>query len=205
GPEPGMGCAGRGVSLMIERLEQLRLVEQGHYEVVVYDVLGDVVCGGFAAPLRRGIGQYVYIVTSEETMSLYAANNIAKAVVRYSRNGIMLAGLIANQREIGDFSDMLNAFAESLGTRLCALFHRDPLVRKAENRFQTVVEAAPDSKISLQFQELAAQMALREPQPYPIPTPLDQNQFVQFIRQYSRDEDLQDEPSDGNDNASASS
>ncbi len=190
GPEPGVGCAGRGVSLMLERLDQLGLVEQRAYDRVVYDVLGDVVCGGFAAPLRRGIGQRVYIVTSEEPMSLYAANNIAKAVVKASRNGVSLGGLIVNLREHGDFRAPLEAFASSLGTRIIGTIQRDPLVRKAEYRFETVVEYAPKAPSSVELRRLAD--AIRNTPPhatFPLPTPLDQDAFVRFVRVHLGDRD----------------
>lgn len=190
GPEPGVGCAGRGVSLMLERLDQLGLVEQRAYDRVVYDVLGDVVCGGFAAPLRRGIGQRVYIVTSEEPMSLYAANNIAKAVVKASRNGVSLGGLIVNLREQGDFRAPLEAFASSLGTRIIGTIQRDPLVRKAEYRFETVVEYAPKAPSSVELRRLAD--AIRNTPPhatFPLPTPLDQDAFVRFVRAHLGDRD----------------
>jgi nitrogenase iron protein NifH len=185
GPEPGVGCAGRGVSVMIERIDQLKLIELRAYDMVVYDVLGDVVCGGFAAPLRRGIGHRVYIVTSEEPMSLYAANNIAKAVIRFSRNGVALAGLIVNLREKGEFRPVLEAFANRLGTRVCGVFERDQLIRKAEYQFRTVVEYAPNAPISVELRHLAASIrASRDEAPLALPTPLDPGEFVSFVREH---------------------
>jgi nitrogenase iron protein NifH len=185
GPEPGVGCAGRGVAMMIERLDELKLVEKRGYDVVLYDVLGDVVCGGFAAPLRKGIGREVYVVTSEEPMALFAANNIARAVVRYAGNGVVLGGLIVNLRERGPFRDTLEAFARRLGTRVLAFLERDPLVRQAEYQFRTVVEVSPQAPISVELRRLAGWMSRQctEDAP-PLPTPMQQHEFVDFVRQH---------------------
>ena len=185
GPEPGVGCAGRGVSLMIERIDELEVIESRGYDVVVYDVLGDVVCGGFAAPLRQGAGRQVYIVTSEEPMSLFAANNIAKAVIRFQRNGVSLGGLIANIRDPGDYRTPMAAFAERLGTTILAYIERDPLVRKAEYRFRTVVEDYPSSPIAGALRDLSAEIERRwTAKPASPPTPLQDSEFVTFIREH---------------------
>ena len=127
----------------------------------------------------------VYIVTSEEPMSLYAANNIAKAVVRFSRNDVALGGLIVNLREKGDFRALLEAFAARLGTRICATIPRDALIRKAENRFKTVVEYAPGAPSSSELVRLADSIR-NTPQDavFPLPTPLDQDEFVRFVREH---------------------
>jgi nitrogenase iron protein NifH len=85
GPEPGVGCAGRGVITAINFLE-----ENGAYEnldYVSYDVLGDVVCGGFAMPIRENKAQEIYIVMSGEMMAMYAANNISKGILKYANSG----------------------------------------------------------------------------------------------------------------------
>ncbi len=99
GPHAGAGCAGRGISRMFELFKKAGLLDDDRYDVAIFDVLGDVVCGGFAAPLRREMGKKVIIVTSEEVMSLYAANNIAKAVVNHASNGIVCAGVVINVRD----------------------------------------------------------------------------------------------------------
>jgi nitrogenase iron protein NifH len=189
GPEAGVGCAGRGVSLMLERLDAMRLVESRAYEVVVYDVLGDVVCGGFAAPLRRGISQQVCIVTSEEPMSLFAANNIAKAVARFAPNGVTLAGLVVNARHPGNFLPALEAFAHCLGTSVLACIPHDRAVRKAEYQFRTVVETAPESLAAVQLAALHRQLieAWEKP-PSPVPTPLEPQQFVSFVREHFKED-----------------
>lgn len=192
GPEPGSGCAGRGVAVMIERLEQLDVIESRSYDVVLYDVLGDVVCGGFAAPLRRGVGQHVYIVTSEEPMSLYAANNIARAVARYSRNGIVLGGVIANLHQERTQMAFVESFAARIGTEVVASLTRDPLIRRAEHVFTTVVELAPQSPSAVELRRLAGAMYerfddLKGHPPRP-PTPLEQREFMAFVRDHTDDQ-----------------
>ena len=117
GPEPGVGCAGRGVITAINFLE-----EKGAYtddlDFVFYDVLGDVVCGGFAMPIREGKAQEIYIVTSGEMMAMYAANNIAKGILKYAGSGgVRLGGLICNARQVDREYELIDALAKRLGTK----------------------------------------------------------------------------------------
>jgi nitrogenase iron protein NifH len=158
GPEPGVGCAGRGISLMLETFKEVRLLETSGYDVVVFDILGDVVCGGFATPLRAGFGEKVFIVVSEELMSLYAANNIAKAVRHYGPNGVALGGLVANLRDPKADRGTLERFAALINTKVLAYIPRDPAVREAEFRRKTVVEHAPRSKAVRALAALSAQV-----------------------------------------------
>ena len=154
GPEPGVGCAGRGVITSINFLE-----ENGAYEgvdYVSYDVLGDVVCGGFAMPIRENKAQEIYIVMSGEMMAMYAANNIAKGILKYaSSGGVRLGGLICNSRQ----TDLELELAEELATRLNSkLIHfvpRDNAVQHAELRRMTTIEYAPDSKQANEYRQLA--------------------------------------------------
>jgi nitrogenase iron protein NifH len=184
GPPPGAGCGGRGVARMFELFEELKLFEQRSYDVALFDVLGDVVCGGFAAPLRKGMGEAVYIVTSEEVMSLYAANNIARAIHRYAGNGVALGGLIFNLRDSSVAREALAAFATALNTRILAVLGRDPLVRQAEQAFATVVEFAPTAPITEDLRALAALLLAGPPTPPPPPTALDRLAFTRFIREH---------------------
>ncbi len=178
GPEPGVGCAGRGISMMLEAFRDVRLLEWGKYEICVFDVLGDVVCGGFAAPLRKGIGEKVVIVTSEELMSLYAANNIAKAVRTYADNGVYLAGLVANLRDPRVDRNILELFATTLGTRILTYIPRDPAVRKVElEEGASVVEASPEAPFSVQVGELAKSLLEIGPADCPVPTPMLDREF----------------------------
>jgi nitrogenase iron protein NifH len=184
GPEPAAGCAGRGVSLVFELLEQLELFRRRRYDVVLYDVLGDVVCGGFAAAFRRGAAELVYVVTSEEVMSLYAANNIARGVASHARNGTRLGGLILNLRDAAFPRPPLEEFAARLGTRIVGAVDPDPLVRRAERALKTVVELAPDAPIVAKLRELAAtlEQASQQPPPPP-PTPLVPREFNRFVEE----------------------
>ena len=178
GPEPGVGCAGRGISLMLEALQDLGVLKAGGYDARVFDVLGDVVCGGFAAPLRKGFAEKIVIVVSEELMALYAANNIAKSVKTYSSNGVYLAGLVANLKDGKVERKKLEKFAEILGTRILEFVPRDPAVRKAEfARKNTVVEMAPKSPFAKAIESLAAKVLAIRKEDCPIPTPMDDRQF----------------------------
>ena len=154
GPEPGVGCAGRGIIVALQLLDKLKAVPP--VDVTLYDVLGDVVCGGFAMPIREGYAEEIYIISSGELMSLYAANNIAKGIRRFaSRGSVRLAGIIGNSRNTPGEKELLKAFAEKLNTRLVAFVPRDKIVNVAENRRQTVLQFAPDCGQADVYKELA--------------------------------------------------
>src|SRR5512137_1066844 len=146
GPEPGVGCAGRGIITSIGLLENL-----GAYtpdlDYVFYDVLGDVVCGGFAMPIREGKAEEIYIVASGELMALYAANNIAKGILKYASSGkVRLAGLICNARKTDKEYELIDALAKRLGTQMIHFVPRDNQVQRAELRRMTVIEYSPEHK-----------------------------------------------------------
>lgn len=183
GPEPGVGCGGRGVSRMFEILDDLDLIARGGYDVAIFDVLGDVVCGGFAAPLRQGRAEIVYIVVAESVMALFAANNIAKAVRRFSSNGVALGGLIVNLWDRTTKVGALEAFASALRTRVIAYIPHDPLVRRAEVVKRPVVELAPDSEVAATFCRLATEVLEDSVEVHPVPTPVEDNLFDDFIRE----------------------
>ena len=145
GPEPGVGCAGRGIIVALEKLRSLEAFEND--DLLLYDVLGDVVCGGFAVPIREGYATDIYIVSSGELMSLYAANNIAKGIKRFAlRGGVRLGGIIGNSRNTPNEKELLQEFARRLNTQLIAFVPRNVLVNKAENNRQTVLQYAPESE-----------------------------------------------------------
>ena len=173
GPEPGVGCAGRGVLTAIQILRDLRAFEIYGLDVVLYDVLGDVVCGGFAQPIRQGYAEEIYLVCSGEFMSLYAANNIARAIKRLGRpGGAGLAGLICNSRGNEDLErSVLAAFAERLGSKLVHLIPRATEVQVCEVAGRTVVEGAPDSAVTKAFRDLAVKVW--EDSSRVIPTPIE--------------------------------
>ncbi|MDD5628716.1 MAG: AAA family ATPase [Elusimicrobia bacterium] len=178
GPEPGVGCAGRGISLMLEAFQDLGVLKSGGYDVAVFDVLGDVVCGGFAAPLRKGLAEKIVIVVSEELMALYAANNIAKSVRTYASNGVYLAGLVANLKDGKVDRKKLQRFAKLIGTRILEYLPRDPAVREAEfARNRTVVERSPKSAFAKSIRSLAAKILAVRKEDCPVPTPMDDRRF----------------------------
>ncbi len=187
GPEPGIGCAGRGITRMFELFEDQDLMDDQRYDTALFDVLGDVVCGGFAAPLRAGYARKLVIVTSEEAMSLYAANNIAKAVVRHQENGVYLLGLIANLRD-GSDSTAVQALASRLNTRILSSFVRDIRFRHAERAHQTVMDLAPDSDVAERFHELAGLLISMQTDTLAVPTPMDDEDFEAFMEQISYDD-----------------
>ena len=155
GPEPGVGCAGRGVITAINFLE-----EEGAYDedldFVFYDVLGDVVCGGFAMPIRENKAQEIYIVCSGEMMAMYAANNIAKGIVKYANSGgVRLAGLICNSRQTAREDELIMELASKLGTHMIHFVPRDNVVQRAEIRRMTVIEYEPQAKQAEEYRQLA--------------------------------------------------
>jgi nitrogenase iron protein NifH len=154
GPEPGVGCAGRGVITAINFLE-----ENGAYEnldYVSYDVLGDVVCGGFAMPIRENKAQEIYIVMSGEMMAMYAANNISKGILKYANSGgVRLGGLICNERQTDKELELADNMAKKLGSKLIYFVPRDNVVQHAELRRMTVIEYAPDSAQAQHYRNLA--------------------------------------------------
>ena len=156
GPVPGVGCAGRGIITAFEKLEELEAYEHYKPDIIFYDVLGDVVCGGFAMPIRGGYADQVCIVTSGEMMSLYAATNIAHAVKSFgSRGYASLKGLIFNAKNIEGEDDLVDKAALEIGTEVICRMPRDPQIQAAEVIGKTVVEAFPESGMAERFRILS--------------------------------------------------
>ena len=182
GPEPGVGCAGRGIITSINTLESLGAYTDD-LDFVFYDVLGDVVCGGFAMPIREGKAQEIYIVASGEMMALYAANNISKGVQRYARSGgVRLGGIICNSRNVDRELDLLRAFSRELGTKLLYFIPRDNVVQHAEINKKTVIEYRPDSNQAQEYRNLA--QAVINNQDFSIPTPMTQEKLESILMEY---------------------
>ena len=159
GPVPGVGCAGRGIITAFEKLEELNAYDVYKPDVIFYDVLGDVVCGGFAMPIRGGYADEVCIVTSGEMMSLYAAANIANAVKSFaSRRYASLRGLIFNSKGIQGEDALVDKAAGEIGAEVIYRLPRDPGIQAAEAMGKTVAEAFPDSGITDCFRELATKV-----------------------------------------------
>ncbi|MCJ7744242.1 MAG: AAA family ATPase [Dehalococcoidales bacterium] len=174
GPEPGIGCAGRGVLTAINILRDLKAFDTYKVDVVVYDVLGDVVCGGFAQPIREGYAREIYLLSSGAFMSLYAANNIAKAIRRLSRQGETgLAGVICNSSGDEEFEKrVLAEFAQTLGSKLVHFVPRSPVIQVCEVESKTVLEHSPHSPEAEVFRELARRV-MGNDRPV-IPTPVEE-------------------------------
>jgi nitrogenase iron protein NifH len=182
GPEPGVGCAGRGIITSISMLENL-----GAYtpdlDYVFYDVLGDVVCGGFAMPIREGKAKEIYIVASGEMMALYAANNICKGIKKYATKGeVRLGGLICNSRNVDNEQDLLRAFAKELGTQLVYFVPRNNIVQHAELNRKTVIDYQSDSAQAGEYRSLAR--AIDENMQMTIPEPIGRDRLEELLLQY---------------------
>lgn len=163
GPVPGVGCAGRGIITAFEKLEELNAFEVYEPDVVIYDVLGDVVCGGFAMPIRGGYAEEVYIVSSGEMMSLYAANNIASAVKMFGkRKYASLKGIILNSKNIENEETLVLQAAKEIETDVIYKIERNPLVQQAEALGKTVVSAFKDSEMSKNYSQLARMLLTQE-------------------------------------------
>jgi nitrogenase iron protein NifH len=179
GPEPGVGCAGRGVITSINFLEENGAYDDVDY--VSYDVLGDVVCGGFAMPIREGKAQEIYIVMSGEMMALYAANNIAKGILKYAHSGgVRLGGLVCNERQTDKELELAEALAAKLSSKLIHFVPRDNIVQHAELRRQTVIEYAPDSKQADEYRQLATKIHNNSGKGT-IPTPITMEELEQML------------------------
>ena len=159
GPTPGIGCAGRGIIAAFEQLERLHAYEAFSPDIVLYDVLGDVVCGGFAMPLRGGYAEHVFIVSSGEMMSLYAACNISSAIQNFGKRGYAkLRGLILNSRNTENEVETVQKATSEMGTEIIKIIPRCKDVQLAEKKRQTVIEAFPESEMAACYRDLAKHM-----------------------------------------------
>lgn len=181
GPEPGIGCAGRGLILAFRTLEKLGAFEQS-LDFIIYDVPGDVVCGGFAVPMREGFAREVYIVTSGEYLSLYAANNICKGVRRINAK---LGGIICNSRRVPREKEIVEMFTGAVKTRLVGFVPWDSIVPKCELQGKTVIEGAPDSKQAEIYRELAVNIL--ENKEFVVPSPLPYMELRTFMEKFAGD------------------
>lgn len=186
GPEPGVGCAGRGIITAINFLEQ-----QGAYEgrdFVSYDVLGDVVCGGFAMPIRENKAQEIYIVCSGEMMAMYAANNIARGILKYANSGgVRLGGLICNSRNTDREDELITELARRLNTQMIHFVPRDNVVQHAELRRMTVAQYTPDHKQAKEYEILADKILHNDM--LTIPTPISMEELEDLLMEFGVIED----------------
>ena len=179
GPKPGFGCAGRGVIVAIDLLKRLKAFEELKPDVVIYDVLGDVVCGGFAMPLRRGLADEVYIVTSADYLALYAANNICRGISEFGdKGGSPLGGIIYNVRGMLDEEDVVYDFAEKIGSQVIGHISNAHEIAEAEIDGNTVIEYDGGTDIANLFRELA--MRIYNNKLTSVPNPLSPKEMIEI-------------------------
>lgn len=163
GPTPGIGCAGRGIITAFEKLEELRAFETYQPDIVIYDVLGDVVCGGFAMPIRNGYAEDVFIVTSGEMMSMYAASNISSAVNQFKTRGYArVRGLILNHKNVENETALVQKLADEINTVVFHEVPRHPAIQEAENKGHTIAEEFLGSELYGIYEELATKIMAAE-------------------------------------------
>nr|WP_092074063.1 AAA family ATPase [Dendrosporobacter quercicolus]NSL47782.1 AAA family ATPase [Dendrosporobacter quercicolus DSM 1736]SDM76513.1 Mo-nitrogenase iron protein subunit NifH [Dendrosporobacter quercicolus] len=183
GPEPGVGCAGRGIIRTMDILENLNIFEE-EYDFVLYDVLGDVVCGGFAKPIQSGYATEIYIVTSGEFMALYAANNIAIAVEKVGKSrGVKLGGIICNSRNVDQEFELVSEFASRINSQMIHFVKRDQLIQKCERLAKTVVEKEGNSEAANGYRVLAQKIVGNNH--FAIPAPLFFQELVDLCEKYT--------------------
>jgi nitrogenase iron protein NifH len=177
GPEPGEGCGGMGILKLFQFLTRTGFFKDSPYSIQLFDVLGDVVCGGFVAPMRFATPLTVLVVVSEEVHSLYAANQVAKAVRRYAESGVSLAGLVLNRRDNRSEMEHVHRFAAALGTTVLAELPRTPEVFDADLARLPVVVKEPASLLTAEFHQLKARILDFDPGQSSAVTPLDAVRF----------------------------
>ncbi len=182
GPEPGVGCGGRGVITSIQTLEKLgAYTEDLNY--VFYDVLGDVVCGGFAMPIREGYAEEIYIVVSGEYMAMFAANNICKGIQKFAKRGYArLGGLVCNSRLVENEYEMVKEFAKRLNTKMIHFIPRSRDVQRAEINKMTVIDYDKSLAQASEYVSLASK--IEENEDFSIPTPITQDELEDLMREY---------------------
>lgn len=182
GPEPGVGCAGRGVITAISLME-MQKVYVDNIDFVFFDVLGDVVCGGFAMPIRDGKAEEIYIVASGEMMALYATNNLCKGMVKYAnQSGVRLGGIICNSRNVDGELDLMEEFCNRLGTQMIHFVPRDNIVQKAEFNKKTVVDFDEKCNQANEYSNLAGKIISNEN--FVIPEPLSMEELEDLVVEF---------------------
>lgn len=184
GPAPGVGCAGRGIITAVQLLKQLKVYDELDLDVVIYDVLGDVVCGGFAVPIREGIAEHVFTVSSADFMAIYAANNLFKGIQKYSNSGgALLGGLIANSINLPYAKEIVDDFVHRTQTQVVEYIPRSVTVTQAELQGKTTVEAAPDSEQAKIYSRLAQRVV--ETVESKVPSPLETAELREWAAKWA--------------------
>lgn len=184
GPAPGVGCAGRGIITAVQLLKQLKVYDELDLDVVIYDVLGDVVCGGFAVPIREGIAEHVFTVSSADFMAIYAANNLFKGIKKYSNSGgALLGGLIANSINAPYAKEIVDDFVKRTQTQVVEYVPRSVTVTQAELQGKTTIEAAPDSEQAKVYSRLAKKIV--ETTESKVPSPLETSELREWAASWA--------------------
>jgi nitrogenase iron protein NifH len=186
GPAPGVGCAGRGIITAVQLLKQQKIFEELDLDYVIYDVLGDVVCGGFAVPIREGIAEHVFTVSSSDFMAIYAANNLFKGIQKYSNSGgALLGGVIANSvsSASGYKRAIIDDFVKKTNTKVIQYVPRSVTVTQSELNGKTTIEAAPDSEQAKIYRELAQRVDAHTVSK--APAPLDSKALQEWAASWS--------------------
>lgn len=185
GPAPGVGCAGRGIITAVQLFRQQKVFEDLDLDFIIYDVLGDVVCGGFAMPIREGIAEHVFTVSSADFMSVYAANNLFKGIQKYSNSGgALLGGIIANSINQQYSKDIIDDFAAQTKTQVVEYVPRSVTVTQCELQGKTTIEGAPDSEQARIYTHLAEKIAAHEISH--TPSPLGTTELRQWASGWSK-------------------
>ncbi|MBI4285275.1 MAG: AAA family ATPase [Chloroflexi bacterium] len=185
GPEPGRGCAGRGVLTAIELIKQQGVIDTLQPDFIIYDVLGDVVCGGFAMPIREGVAKTVYVVISPNYAAIYAANNIFKAILRFAeRGGASLGGLIANYVETPAEKDIVDHFASLTKTRIVGYIPFSEMMIESDIQGKTVIEMFPESELAGIFRSLTSRIA--EDEERIVPQPIEASVLRQWAQELAK-------------------
>lgn len=184
GPAPGVGCAGRGIITAVQLLKQLRVFEELDLDYVLFDVLGDVVCGGFAVPIREGIAEHVFTVSSADFMAIYAANNLFRGIQKYSNSGgALLGGVIANSINAPYSKDIIDDFVDRTRTQVIGYVPRSVTVTQSELQGKTVIEAAPNSEQAKIYQRLAERIANHKESV--VPAPLESKELTDWAASWA--------------------
>ncbi|RAV04161.1 nitrogenase iron protein [Paenibacillus sp. YN15] len=185
GPAPGVGCAGRGIITAVELFKQQKIFEELDLDYVIYDVLGDVVCGGFAVPVREGIAEHVFTVSSADFMAVYAANNLFKGIHKYSKaGGALLGGVIANSINAPYHKDIIDDFVAKTQTQVVEYVPRSVTVTQSELQGKTTIEAAPNSQQAKVYKELARK--IDEHEVSKVPAPLEVGELREWAAKWGK-------------------
>lgn len=184
GPAPGVGCAGRGIITAVQLFKQQKIFEELDLDIVIYDVLGDVVCGGFAVPIREGIAEHVFTVSSADFMAVYAANNLFKGIQKYSNSGgALLGGVIANSINAPYAKEIIDDFVKQTNTQVVEYVPRSVTVTQSELQGKTTIEAAPNSDQAKIYTRLAQRIA--EHNESKVPSPLDVKELREWASKWA--------------------